>query len=52
MGRTVIPGVDISARMKEMPACFFGAFGSVRASTKIQSANCPRVVQVFWPLMM
>ena len=46
-----MPGVDISTRMNEMPACFFGAFGSVRASTKIQSANWPSVVQVFWPLM-
>lgn len=36
-----------------MPACFFGGAsgGLVRASTKIQSANWPSVVQVFWPLM-
>ena len=32
-----------------MPACFL-ASGSVRASTKIQSAYCPSVVQVFCPL--
>ena len=31
-----------------MPSCFF-ACGLVRASTKIQSAYCAIVVQVFWP---
>jgi hypothetical protein len=30
----------------------FRAVGSVRQSTKIQSAKWPSVVQVFWPLMM
>ena len=51
IGRTVTPGVFMSTRMKVMPSCFFAAV-SVRASTKIQSAYCALVVQVFCPLMM
>ena len=34
-----------------MPACFLGASGLVRASTKIQSAYWPNVVHVFCPLI-
>ena len=33
-----------------MPLCL-GASGSVRASTKIQSARWPADVQIFWPLI-
>ena len=33
-----------------MPCCLRSASGSVRQSTKIQSAYWPSVVQVFWPL--
>ena len=50
IGRTVTPGVVMSQRMNEIPSCFF-AFGSVRASTKIQSAHCAAVIHVFVPLM-
>ena len=51
IGRTVMPGVFMSIRMKEMPSCFLAA-GSVRQRQKIQSAYCASVVQVFWPLTM
>ena len=34
-----------------MPFCLRSASGSVRQSTKIQSACCPRVVHAFWPLI-
>ena len=34
-----------------MPSCFFGAAGSVRHTTKIQSAMWPRLVHTFWPLI-
>src|SRR5215468_6238969 len=51
IGRTVMPLVFMSARMNEMPVCFF-ADGSVRHRQKIMSAYCASVVQVFWPLMM
>ena len=37
IGRTVMPGVFMSIRRKEMPSCFFAA-GSVRTRQKIQSA--------------
>ena len=37
--------------MKEIPFCLRSASGSVRHSTKIQSACCPRVVHAFWPLI-
>src|SRR5262245_29869740 len=50
IGRTVMPGVFMSIRMKEIPSCFLAA-GSVRTRQKIQSAYCAVVVQVFWPLM-
>ena len=33
-----------------MPPCF-GASGSVRTYIWHQSANCPRLFHVFWPLM-
>ena len=49
IGRTVMPGVFMSIRMKEMPSCFL-ASGSVRQRQKIQSAYCASVVHVFWPL--
>src|SRR6202035_4550721 len=51
IGRTVMPLVFMSIRMKEMPDCFL-APGSVRHRQKIQSAYCASVVHVFWPLMM
>jgi len=51
IGRTVMPLVFMSIRMKEMPDCFLAA-GSVRQRQKIQSACCASVVQVFWPLTM
>src|SRR3954462_5440602 len=51
MGRTVMPLLFMSTRMKEMPVCFF-ALGSVRQRQKIMSAYCASVVQVFCPLMM
>ena len=44
----MIPGVFMSTRKNEMPSCFF-AWALVRAKTKIQSAYCAIVVQVFWP---
>ena len=34
-----------------MPSCFFSAVRSVRHTTKIQSAMCPRLVHTFCPLM-
>ena len=43
------PGVFMSTRKKPMPFCFLGP-ASVRARTKIQSANCAYVVHVFCPL--
>ena len=49
IGRTSTPGVVMSMRSIEMPACFFTS-GSVRTRVKIQSPCWPRVVQVFWPL--
>ena len=51
IGRTVMPGVFMSIRRNEMPACFLAA-GSVRHRQKILSAYCASVVQVFWPLTM
>src|SRR4051794_13522119 len=51
IGRTVMPLLFMSTRMKEMPDCFL-APGSVRQRQKIQSAYCASVVQVFWPLMI
>ena len=33
-----------------MPLCF-GASGSVRQASQIQSASWPPVVKTFWPLM-
>ncbi|SLJ83195.1 Uncharacterised protein [Mycobacteroides abscessus subsp. abscessus] len=48
----VTPGLLTSKSRKEMPACFLGAFGSVRTRQKIQSACWARVVQIFWPLTM
>src|ERR1700746_2661860 len=51
IGRTVMPWVFRSTRMKEMPVCFL-AEGSVRQRQKIMSACCASVVQVFWPLMI
>ena len=50
IGRTSMPGVFISTRIKLMPCCCL-ASGSVRHRQKILSACCPRVVQVFWPLI-
>src|SRR5258708_10731903 len=51
IGRTVMPLLFMSIRMKEMPDCFFAA-GSVRHRQKIMLAYWASVVQVFWPLMM
>src|ERR1700724_191143 len=51
IGRTVMPLLFMSIRMKEMPVCFF-ADGSVRHRQKIMSACWASVVQVFWPLTM
>ena len=51
IGRSVTPSASIGTRIIEMPACFLGASGSVRTRLKIQSACCPRVVHVFWPLI-
>ena len=39
----------MSTRIKVIPSCFFPE-SSVLTKTKIQSACCPKVVQVFWPL--
>ena len=47
---TSIPGVFISTRIKVIPVCFIPE-SSVLTKTKIQSANCPSVVQVFCPLI-
>ena len=49
IGRTVMPGVFMSASRKLMPSCFFAAL-SVRTSRKMCVASWARVVQVFWPL--
>nr|CRL79152.1 hypothetical protein CPGR_05155 [Mycolicibacterium malmesburyense] len=49
MGRTSTPGVVMSSRKYEMPFRF-GASGSVRASSRHQSACLPPLAQSFWPL--
>src|SRR5262245_27240960 len=48
-GLTVMPGLCMSTRRKEMPRCF-GALESVRTSRIHQSAYCPILVQIFCPL--
>ena len=50
IGRTSTPGLSIGTSRKLMPCCAL-ALRSVRASTKIQLASVPMVVQVFWPLI-
>jgi len=40
----------MSMRRKEMPSWRLPVLVSVRTRQKIQSAWCPRVVQVFWPV--
>ena len=50
MGRTSTPGWSMGQSRKLMPRCL-GASGSVRQSTKIQLADWPAEVQIFWPLM-
>ncbi|MND01595.1 hypothetical protein D3C83_206430 [compost metagenome] len=49
-GRTVMPGVFMSMSRKEMPSWRLDRLESVRTRQKIQSAMCPSVVQIFWPL--
>ena len=49
MGRTSTPGVDMSIRKYEIPFRF-GASGSVRASSRHQSACRAPLAQSFWPL--
>ena len=49
MGRTSIPGVFMSIRKYEMP-CRLGASGSVRASSRHQSACAPPLAHSFCPL--
>ena len=51
IGRASTPGVRMSTKMNEMPSCRFFSTGDVRASTKIQSAHCAAVIQVFVPLI-
>ncbi len=51
MGRTVMPGVFMSASRKLMPSCFLADL-SVRTSRKMWVASCASVVQVFCPLTM
>ncbi len=48
MGRTVTPGSLIETRKAEMPLCL-GTLGSVRASSRHQSAYWPPLVHIFWP---
>ena len=50
IGFTLTPGVFISTSMNVIPSCFLPE-SSVRTRTKIQSACCPNVVQVFCPLI-
>ena len=50
IGRTVMPGDFMSIRSIVMPAWRGRATGSVRTSANIQSAKCPFVVQILWPL--
>jgi hypothetical protein len=50
-GFTVTPGAFMSSRKYVMPLCF-GASGSVRARSIIQSAMCASDVHTFWPLMI
>ena len=48
IGRTSIPGVVMSSRKYEIPLRF-GASGSVRASSRHQSACAPPLAHSFWP---
>ena len=50
IGRTDTPGDFISTSTKLIPRCF-GASGSVRVSSIIQSARCASVVQILPPLI-
>ena len=50
MGRTRMPGVFISSRNCDRPACF-SASGRVRTSAIIRWQSRAWVVQIFWPLM-
>ncbi len=49
IGRTVMPGVFMSMSRNEIPSCERPSV-EVRTRQNIQSARCPRVFQVFWPL--
>ena len=51
IGLTSIPGVFISTKINEIPSCLIFVV-SVLTKTKIQSAFCASVVQVFEPFMM
>jgi hypothetical protein len=50
IGRISMPGCCIGTRRYDKPRCF-GASGFVRASTKIQCAQCASDVHTFWPVI-
>ncbi len=50
IGRTVIPGWSIGTSRYDRPRARLEP-GSVRASTKHQSATCASDVQIFWPVI-
>ena len=47
IGRISTPGWSTGHSRKLIPSCFFAAVGSVRQTTKIQSAMWPRLVHTF-----
>ena len=47
-GRTSTPGWRMDMRKQEMPLCL-ATLGSVRASSRPQSATLPPLVQIFCP---
>ena len=51
IGRSSTPGWSIGHRRKLRPRCFPPASGSVRHTTKIQSAMWPRLVHTFCPVI-
>ena len=49
IGRTSMPGVDISTSRQVMPSCFDSELGSVRTSRIIHFDHIAIEVQIFWP---
>jgi hypothetical protein len=49
IGSTLMPGVFMSMRRKEIPSCGLPSL-EVRTRQKIQSAHCATEVQIFEPL--